>query len=52
MTAPKEGDLKAGVTGMIIGAAILFVAMTAIVHFTNTHYDAEKPAADAPKAAT
>ena len=52
MTQPKEGDLKAGVSGKIIGAAILLVAMTAIVHFTNVHYDSEKPAAEAPKAAT
>ena len=52
MAPPKEGDLKAGVTGLIIGGAILLITMTAIVHFTNVHYDSEKPAADAPKAAT
>ena len=45
MTAPKEGDLKAGVTGLIIGAALLLVTMTAIVHFTNSHYATEEPPA-------
>ena len=50
MVAPKEGDLKAGLTGMIIGGVVLLIAMTAIVHFTNQHYAAEKPAAaEAPK---
>jgi hypothetical protein len=49
MAAPKEGDLKAGVTGLIIGAVLLFVTMTAIVHFTNAHYAAEEPAAAAAK---
>jgi hypothetical protein len=45
MTAPKEGDLKAGVTGMIIGGLLLLAAMTTIVHFTNVHYAKEAPAA-------
>jgi hypothetical protein len=49
MAAPKEGDLKAGYTGLIIGAVILFVAMTGIVHFTNAHYASEAPAAAAAK---
>ncbi|MEO7038512.1 MAG: hypothetical protein ABI446_00980 [Gemmatimonadaceae bacterium] len=49
MAAPKEGDLKAGLTGMIIGAVVLLATMTAIVHFTNAHYDAEKPPAAAAK---
>jgi hypothetical protein len=47
MAAPKEGDLKAGYTGLIIGAVLLFVTMTAIVHFTNQHYEALEPAAAA-----
>ncbi|MEO6208658.1 MAG: hypothetical protein ABIQ10_00910 [Gemmatimonadaceae bacterium] len=47
MPAPKEGDLKAGLTGMILGAVVLLGAMTAIVHFTNEHYEAEKPPAAA-----
>ena len=45
MSAPREGDLKAGLTGMIVGAALLLIAMTAIVHFTNEHYEHEAPAA-------
>jgi hypothetical protein len=49
MAPPKEGDLKAGLTGLIIGAAILFVTMTAIVHFTNAHFASEEPAAAATK---
>jgi hypothetical protein len=45
MTAPKEGDLRAGLTGMIIGGVLLLAVMTAIVHFTNVHYAKEAPAA-------
>jgi hypothetical protein len=45
MAAPKEGDLKAGLTGMIVGGVLLLAAMTAIVHFTNVHYTQEAPAA-------
>jgi hypothetical protein len=45
MTAPREGDLRAGLTGMIIGGVLLLAAMTAIVHFTNVHYAKEAPAA-------
>ncbi|MBA2683015.1 MAG: hypothetical protein H0U66_00785 [Gemmatimonadaceae bacterium] len=49
MPSPKAGDLKAGYTGLIIGAVVLFITMTAIVHFTNAHYAAEKPAAEVAK---
>lgn len=45
MTAPKEGDLRAGLTGLIIAAVALLTVMTAIVHFTNLHYAHEAPAA-------
>ena len=45
MTPPKEGDLKAGLTGLIIGAVILGIALTAIVKLTNQKYAGEKPAA-------
>jgi hypothetical protein len=45
MTAPKQGDLRAGVTGLIVGAVLLLVVMTAIVHFTNQRYAGEAPAA-------
>jgi hypothetical protein len=50
MAAPKEGDLKAGVTGLIIGGVLLLGALTLIVHLTNQHYAAETPpAAEATK---
>jgi hypothetical protein len=45
MSAPREGDLRAGVTGLLIGGALLFGALTLIVHFTNQHYAAEQPPA-------
>ncbi|MDQ2767401.1 MAG: hypothetical protein M3Y30_09625 [Gemmatimonadota bacterium] len=45
MASPKEGDLKAGLTGLIIGAVLLGITMTAIVHFTNQRYASEAPAA-------
>jgi hypothetical protein len=45
MTAPKEGDLRAGLTGLIIGGLLLFAVMTTIVHFTNLKYAGETPAA-------
>ena len=49
MTPPKEGDLRAGITGLIIGAVLLFFALTAIVHFTNVKYADEAPAASETK---
>jgi hypothetical protein len=49
MTAPKEGDLKAGLTGLIIGGALLLIVLTAIVHFTHRHYAEEAPAPAATK---
>jgi hypothetical protein len=45
MAAPKEGDLRAGLTGLIIGAVLLFAVLTTIVHFTNVKYAGETPAA-------
>jgi len=45
MTAPKEGDLKAGLTGLIVGGVLLGITLTVIVHFTNQKYANEKPAA-------
>jgi hypothetical protein len=45
MAAPQEGDLKAGLTGLIIGAVLLGVVLTTIVHFTNQRYASEAPAA-------
>ena len=49
MAPPREGDLKSGVTGLIIGAALLLVTLTAIVHFTNAQYAGEEPAAATAK---
>jgi hypothetical protein len=49
MTAPKEGDLRAGLTGLIVGGVLLLSIMTAIVHFTNVKYESEAPAAAASK---
>jgi len=46
MTAPKEGDLKAGLTGLIIGAVLLGITLTVIVHFTNQKDANEAPAAE------
>ncbi|HEV7702654.1 MAG TPA: hypothetical protein VGO46_00120 [Gemmatimonadaceae bacterium] len=45
MTAPKDGDLRAGLTGLIIGAVLLGITLTVIVHFTNQKYASEAPAA-------
>jgi hypothetical protein len=45
MTPPKEGDLRAGLTGLIIGAVLLGITLTAIVKLTNQNYASEKPAA-------
>jgi hypothetical protein len=49
MTAPKEGDLKAGLTGLMIGGVLLFAVLTTIVHFTNAEYAGEKPTATEAK---
>jgi hypothetical protein len=49
MTAPKEGDLRSGLTGLIIGAVLLGTVLTAIVHFTNVKYASETPAATESK---
>jgi hypothetical protein len=49
MAAPREGDLKAGITGLIIGGALLLGALTFIVHMTNQHYASESPPAEATK---
>jgi hypothetical protein len=43
MAAPREGDLKAGLTGLIVGGALLLGALTLIVHLTHRHYAEETP---------
>jgi hypothetical protein len=45
MAAPKEGDLRAGLTGLIVGALLLGAVLTAIVRLTNAKYASETPAA-------
>jgi hypothetical protein len=43
-TARKKTDLSAALTGLILGAVTLFLAMTAIVMMTNAHYRNSEPA--------
>ena len=38
MAAPLPGDKRAGFTGLIVGAVLLFAVLFAIVHFTNERY--------------
>jgi hypothetical protein len=45
MASPREGDLRSGLTGLIVGAVLLGIVLTAIVHFTNVKYESEAPAA-------
>jgi hypothetical protein len=42
-------DRRAAFSGLIIGAVALLLIVTTIVHFTNQHLAAEKPAAEASK---
>jgi hypothetical protein len=47
MAAPKPGDLKAGIIGLIVAAVFLLVVLTGIVHLTNQHYANLEPKAAA-----
>lgn len=38
MAPPLPGDKKAGFTGLIVGAIVLFCIMFTIVLLTNRHY--------------
>lgn len=38
MAHPLPGDKKAGFTGLIIGAIVLFIILYGIVLLTNHHY--------------
>jgi len=38
MAPPLPGDKKAGFTGLIVGAIVLFCIMFTIVQLTNRHY--------------
>jgi hypothetical protein len=47
-----EGDKRAGFTGMIVGAIVIFAILFTIVMLTNRHYAgerAERPAAAATR---
>ena len=47
MAPPKREDMRAGFTGLIVGAVFLLVLLTTIVHLTHKHYAGERPAAAA-----
>ncbi|MGH7625160.1 MAG: hypothetical protein ACREOJ_07575 [Gemmatimonadaceae bacterium] len=50
MPAPLEGDRKAGLIGLAVGAVFVLVVIYSVVHITNRHYaklEAAKPAAQA-----
>lgn len=49
MSAHQETDVKAGLTGFILGLIALLVIVYGIVQFTNHKYAGEKPAAEATK---
>ena len=38
MPAPLEGDRKAGLIGLAVGAVFLLVVLYSVVHITNRHY--------------
>ncbi|HKV49967.1 MAG TPA: hypothetical protein VJO52_02105 [Gemmatimonadaceae bacterium] len=47
MAPPLPGDKKAGFTGLIVGAIVIFCIMFSIVLLTNRHYEGKEPAAAA-----
>lgn len=50
MSAPTHGsDMRAGFTGLILGAIVVFAILFSVVKLTNAHYANEKPAAEAGK---
>jgi hypothetical protein len=40
-------DTRAAFTGLVLGAVVLLVVLFGIVKWTNHHYAAEKPGAEA-----
>jgi hypothetical protein len=48
MATKKKTDLGASLTGLILGAVVLFLVLTSIVMMTNAHYRG-KEAAEATK---
>ena len=47
MAAPLPGDKRAGYTGLIVGAVVVFLIVWGIVHLTNRKYEGEKEGAPA-----
>lgn len=50
MSAPLPGDKKAGFTGLILGAIVLFAITWGIVKLTNDKFDAHHTTGSAPAA--
>jgi hypothetical protein len=48
MATKKKTDLGAALTGLVLGAVVLFLVLTSIVMMTNAHYRG-KEAAEATK---
>jgi hypothetical protein len=48
MATRKKTDLGAALTGLVLGAVVLFLLLTSIVMMTNAHYRNRETAA-APK---
>jgi hypothetical protein len=48
MATKKKTDLGASLTGLILGAVVLFLVLTSIVMMTNAHYR-DKEAAEATR---
>jgi len=48
--APTHGaDTRAAFFGLVIGAIVLFAILRTIVYLTNSHYQHERPAAEAQR---
>ena len=48
MASKKKTDLGAALTGLVLGAVVLFLLLTSIVMMTNAHYR-DREAAEAHK---
>lgn len=45
----RSGDFSAALTGLVVGACVLFALVFGIVELTHHHYVSEEPAATAAK---
>lgn len=45
----RGGDFGAALTGLVVGASVLFALLFGIVELTHHHYVSEEPAAAAAK---